>query len=484
MRRLALCALAFAVAGCGLDDKFKGADGLDLSVPDDGGSAIDLDTPAYDLSGPCVASTTSCADASTLSTCNADGMGATTTFCAAGCAASPTAHCKVLVPTLSVAPSDFTVAGINAVTFPAGETRLNSDTGAIAGLVTRTANTVNGNVEVNGGIAFHQKTVNGVTVGVFSFADVTVSNGATLKIFGSSAVALVSQKNFIMSGVIEARPMDGSGTICGSGALVAGPGGFAGGAAGNGGPTSMNGKPGGGMGGGGYGIVSLMVQPSGGGGAGHFTGGGPGSCGCYQGMNQPNGTGGVAYNVAPQGGSGGGGGGAAAGGGGGGSVQIDALGVITIGDGTSAQGINAGACGGQGANGAGGGGAGGRILVEAPIVQIGSQGVLAANGGGGGGFSGTTNSDGSAGGLNNLPSYGANASKFITAAGNGGAGDAAAGTPSLQCTSGCTNQGLGGGGSAGFITINAVAAPSLNAQAVLSPSLASGAASTGTATAN
>jgi len=391
-----------------------------------------------------------------------------------------------MTPSGSVDSSDLTMSGVMPVTFPAGETRLNSDTGAITGMITRPANTINTNVETSSnGIAFHQKMVNSIPVGVFTFADVTVQNGATLKIIGTAAVALVSQKHFVMSGLIEVRPMDGTGAICPPGNVVAGPGGSTGGAAGHGGPTSMSPLPGNGPGGGGAGVVSLMVQPSGGSGAGHAGGGGAASCGCYNGMAQLPGGGGIMFTNAPQGGSGGGGGGAAAGGGGGGSIQIDAAGVITIGDGTGLQGINAGGCGGQGANGGGGGGAGGRIFLEAPYVQIGAQGVLAANGGGGGGYASSTNYDGMAGVLGNTPAYGGGSSQFVSVSGNGGAGDSLAGTSAPACTTGCgPSPGLGGGGSAGRIVVNAAGTPAVNAQGILSPSVMSGAAAFGTTLVN
>ena len=460
-----------------------------MSIDLEPGVAGDLGddmTITADLSGPCTSNDNACLDGSTLSSCNANGVGFTTTNCVAGCAATPTPHCQVLTPSGSVASSDLTMTGVMPVTFPAGETRLNSDTGAITGMITRPANTINTNVETStNGIAFHQKTVNSIPVGVFTFADVTVQNGATIKIIGTAAVALVSQKNFVMSGVIEARPMDGTGAICPSGNVVAGPGGNIGGAAGHGGPSSMSPLPGAGPGGGGAGVVSLMVTPSGGSGAGHAGIGGTASCGCYNGMAQLPGSGGVAFTNAPQGGSGGGGGGAAAGGGGGGSIQIDAAGVITIGDGTGLQGINAGGCGGQGANGGGGGGAGGRVFLEAPYVQIGAQAALAANGGGGGGQASSTNYDGSPGGLDNMPAYGGGSSKFVSVSGNGGAGDSVVGTSAPVCSSGCgPSPGLGGGGSAGRIVINAAGTPAINAQGILSPSVASGAAAFGTATVN
>ncbi len=176
----------------------------------------------------------------------------------------------------------------------------------------------------------------------------------------------------------------------------------------------------------------------------------------------------------------GGGGGLAYGGGGGGVVRLVAANVITIGDGSAIAGVDAGACGGKGARGAGGGGSGGQIRLEAPFVQMNAMGTLAANGGGGGGNLNGTDINGQPGQLNASISFGAGSTQVSSLGGNGGAGDAPAGTaPATGCG---VAEGMGGGGSAGRLQILAKGgAPNIHAQAVLSPSVPTGAATIGSA---
>ena len=153
-------------------------------------------------------------------------------------------------------------------------------------------------------------------MGVFSFRGVTVANGATVKLVGSSAVALVSAGNFFVYGVIDARPMSGTGLLCPT-TLSAGPAGGIGGASGVPGPSAAPGSSGAGPGLGGGGGPHYQSYPGGGGGAGHFASGSAGQSGCYMGNNSNNGgAGGVAYGSGLGAGSGGGGGGDANGGGG------------------------------------------------------------------------------------------------------------------------------------------------------------------------
>jgi hypothetical protein len=209
--------------------------------------------------------------------------------------------------------------------------------------------------------------------------------------------------------------------------------------------------------------------------------GGAGAAGCH--LNapaNPGGTAGTAF-AALAGGSGGGGGGLADGGGGGGSVRLVAGNVITIGDGTSIQGINVGGCGGKAARGGGGGGSGGAISLEAPFVQLGAMGTLAANGGGGGGSPNNVDGDGQPGQLSATPAYGVGSTQVSQLGGNGGAGDAPQGTP--PAGSGCgIIEGLGGGGSAGRLQILSKGnMPTLHAMSVLSPSIMSTAATTAVA---
>ena len=450
----------------------------DGAVPDDAGGGGD------DLAGsvPCTVADNACVDANTLASCRSDGTGLDSIACAAGCSTTGSPHCRLIVPTAPVTTTDSNVAGTAAVNVASGEVRFNSDNGLIAGAITRPANTNLGAVEVHAGIAFH---VAG-GVGIFAFGPLTVAPGATLKIYGTIPVALVSSGDVLVAGIVDARPFDATGALCAG--TVGGPGGGQGGAPGtvvSGMPSS--GSPGTGMGPGGGSTGVTQGGPGGGGGGGHFAGGATGADGCH--LNSPassGGTGGITYGPGLQGGSGGGGAGAfagVAGGGGGGAVQLTATGIVTIGDGTDIEGINAGGCGGVGGTAAGGGGSGGSILVEAPVVQLGIKGTLAANGGGGGANDGSGGNDtGAPGSLSASIAFGGGSSTAGgTRGGNGGAGNTPAGGAPLAA---CTGQGFGGGGAAGRVTINTVGAgPSVNAQAVISPSTASGGATFGTSSA-
>ena len=227
-----------------------------------------------------------------LKICKNDGSGFDMTPCAVGCSITPAPHCTQLQPSAPVTAEDLSANGLVAVTLTAaGDTLLNTDTGAISGAVTRAANTVNTRREVSSGIAFHQ-TADGH--GVFSFASLTVGSSATLKLIGSRAGTLVSAANLVVHGTIEARPMDVSGALCPA-ERVAGPGG------GLGGTKSMliccpmpiSGENGAGPGGGGGAARNaIMGSPGGGGGAGHAAAGGKGGGSCSQ--NQPTDNGGVA----------------------------------------------------------------------------------------------------------------------------------------------------------------------------------------------
>jgi len=388
------------------------------------------------------------------------------------------AHCERFYPSAPISDSDLAVANLVGVMISTGEARFNTDTGAISGMLTRAPNLVASRVEDHDGISFHM-TADGV--GVFGFDSLTVANGATAKLIGTSAVALVAAHNLLVFGVIDARPMDSSGTLCPVNELGAGPGGGAGGAKGMSGPTPKGALPGSGPGGGGG--VDLLIQgdPAGGGGGGHAATGGAGAPGCRMGsVSTGGGKPGAAYRTDFRGGSGGGGGGYADGGGGGGAVQLVAGEVITIGDGKTIAGVNAGGCGGKGSNGpdsGGGGGSGGFIMLEAPIVQFRPKGTLAANGGGGGGGEQLTATEGQPGDLSATLAYGAGSNRYTLLAGNGGAGDMPAGT---SAATGCgLSEGRGGGGSTGLIEIVAQnGTPTLSLQAVLSPSIKSGAATT------
>jgi hypothetical protein len=448
------------------------------------GPGTDASNTMMDGTAPvsCTANSVTCKDAMTLETCNAAGNAVTTKSCVAGCSMSGSAHCETIYPSPPAASADLTAANTMAITFPPGETRINTDTGEMAGAYTRAANGVSANTEVVAGIAFHQ---NNMGTGIFSFASVTVAKGATVKIFGVNAVALVSAGDFVVSGIIDARPFDSTGTLCPT-TPVGGPGGHAGGVSGklNMG-TPVSGGVGGGAGGGAGGMNAIQGNNAGGGGGAYFAQGGAGDQGCHTGTpSTTEGLGGTAFAYSFVGGSGGGGGGnfnGAIGGGGGGAVQIVSGTVITIGEGSAVEGINVGGCGGQGQTGAGGGGSGGTLLLEAPFVQLNAQGVVASNGGGGGGPSMAMTAVGSPGGLTANVSLGVGSFATTVVGGNGGAGMTPIGGQAANTVCG-TTEGYGGGGSAGRIHINTRGGmPTVNANAIVSPTVASGATAYGTA---
>lgn len=471
-----------SVAGSAGGHVDSGVDRTDASSGNDGspnGAEAGVDAAAVDAGSNCTAADNTCTDPTTLNSCNARGTGFDSVSCPAGCVAGPPAHCAKLTPTAPVTSADLTNASVTSVVV-SGNTTFNSDTGEIKGAVTRTANLVTNNLEVISGIGF--RTASDGT-GIFVFNQLVINGSATtVKVVGTAPVAFVAGTNLQLSdGVIDVRPMDASGTLCAAGSF--GPGGSAGGKGGMNGPTPTSGSPGKGPGPGGGGQLVIQGAPSGGGGGGHFKTGGKGGAGCHQGSAaEAGGNGGVAYSARASSGGGGGGYGTGSGigGGGGGSLTLVAGGVLTIGDGTNLVGVNAGGCGGKGAPvGAGGGGSGGSIVLEAPVVQLRAKATLAANGGGGGG---TT--DGQEGQLSNVRSLGYGSSQVSQLAGDGGAGDSPAGTTAFfSCGSG--TEGLGGGGSAGTIRILAAkATPNVNAQSVLSPSLASGGTAYAAATVN
>jgi hypothetical protein len=436
-----------------------------------------VDAARVDAGSKCTAANNICTNPTTLDSCNARGTGFDSVSCPAGCVAGPPAHCAKLTPTAPVTSADLTNASVTSAVV-SGNTTFNSDTGEIKGALTRAANLVTRNLEVISGIGF--RTASDGT-GIFVFNQLVINGSATIvKVVGSAPVAFVAGTNLQLSGgVIDVRPMDASGNLCAVGSF--GPGGSAGGKGGMFGPTPTDGSPGKGPGPGGGGILPLQGDKSGGGGAGHFKTGGKGGAGCRMGSEAfAGGAGGTAYSTRPSSGGGGGGDSSGIGGGGGGSVTLVAGAVLTIGDGTNLVGVNAGGCGGKGSGiGAGGGGSGGSILLEAPVVQLRAKATLAANGGGGGGTA-----DGQEGQLSNVRSLGYGSSQVSQLAGYGGAGDSPAGTTASFGCGGAT-EGLGGGGSAGTVRILAAnATPNVNAQSVLSPSLASGGTAFAAATVN
>ena len=355
-------------------------------------------------------------------------------LCLAGCAETPTPHCKALQPSGPVSASDYDQPGLLGVSIAGMTVTFNTETGEIKGPVTRPAGP-----GITGGIGFRVAAqAGGPSVGVFSVAGFTLANGAIMKFEGKNAFALVSAGTVELDGTVDAscRPMN-----------TPGPGGSLGGTAGM--------ANGGGMGGGTAG-GKIATITTGGGGGGYGDIGGSGAVGAG---STPNG--GVTWGdltsptfiLAGGAGGGQGGGPGADGGGGGGAVQfasndeLRVAGVITV-----------GGCGGLGMvkkGGGGGGGSGGAIVLEAARVTLAATAVLAANGGGGGGGDG-----GKTGGNGNpsvMPAAGGLGAGMGGPGGNGGASN---GMPGLHFTQG-RDVAVGplilggGGGGCGRIAVRA-----------------------------
>jgi hypothetical protein len=171
------------------------------------------------------------------------------------------------------------------------------------------------------------------------------------------------------------------------------------------------------------------------------------------------------------GGSSGGSGDATGTGSGGGAIHLVAGGTFTL---AKDAFITAPGSGGAGGTRASGGGSGGAILIEATTVLV--EGTLAANGGGGGQGGGDPGEDGKPAAT--VGSGGARSVAGTVAArgGDGGAGDTPDGTDGAANG---TNPPGGGGGGAGRIRLNAKAGAVTVTGGTLSPSLATGCATTG-----
>lgn len=428
--------LAFTLLGCGT---FFGLDQPHLG---DGGT----DGPPVPDGGVCTTASVECASADVLRTCNEPGVDPIDTVCAWGCLEAP-AHCGRLVPAGGAVTSDDLAADPQLVDVTVDTVTINSDTGAIGPALTPTSIRGAGEGVVDG-IAFETRG----TASVFRVGSLAIDGPVTVT--GSHAVAVVSAGAIRVNAVVDMR---GTCTL-----TTAGPGGFPGGPAGEA------------AGGSGAGMAGTTIN-EGGGGGGHGGAGGAGGRPFGAGPS-----GGASFgmpDVAQLVGGGGGGGGASvstggAGGGGGGALQLASNTRIEI---ATGGGINAGGCGGKAAPGAqngcgGGGGAGGTILLEAPVITIG--GTLAVNGGGGAGGS-DSGQNGQAGALaRSAASGGAGA-----AGGVGGAGAAAADING-SAGAGAMRSG-GGGGAIGRMRFHTRAgSATIEAAAVLSPSLDDGTTTT------
>lgn len=412
----------------------------DIAITFGSGMDFGLDLGAGDSASGCVSA---CSDPSTLLVCGGDG-GSTAVACALGCSEVGGAHCRLFYPSGQVTRADLTVAGVTPISFTSTTAILHSDTGAIDGA--RPANADPAVLEIQNGIAFHKSG----NVGIFIFGGLTVAPGAAIKLVGANPIALVSNADVTVAGLIQAGPTS-SGT-CGA---QPGPGGGAGGVA-NAGATTIT--PAMGPGAGGSGTAGTSGNFTSGGGGGHGASGGAGGSG----VPGAGGLAGPAYDNTTLnpllGGSGGGASGSSSscGGAGGGGVQLVAVGTITVGGDAVVGGITAG---GGGAVIAGGGGSGGAVLAEALTIRLLNNGGIAVNGGGGGGYRA-----GASGGLNMTPAAGGTAATGFQVGGAGGAAGAVAGGPGLPDSS-------GGGGAVGRIRLNTLSgAASFAGNAFLSPS--------------
>jgi hypothetical protein len=401
-----------------------------------------------------------------LVTCSDDGLSRDETLCPAGCVSGPGPHCGSLVPS-NIGDASLLCAGSSGLPIiePGAESFvLDTDTGSIDayydGSPTRVRPEGTGDI---GGIVFTvrpQADPEMPSLGIFSFADVTVPAGFIVLGVGSNALVILSCGAVTVHGTISASPAapwdpesrDTAGPGGGNGGIVSGEGGHGTGGGGPGAEGSNQVLDGGGGGGafGGIGGNGGSVLT----GAGEIVAGGMGGDAC-----------GSSELIPLMGGSGGGSGhhslgnAAARGGGGGGALQLVSNVSITIEDGGAVDAGGAGggggivstACCGAGA----GGGSGGGILLEAPEVII--RGAVTAAGGGGGG-SARDDIEGGAG----IDGF----TVIAIAAGGAGSGAATSGGSGSDPASGAgsdgedgteaagSTDGGGGGGGAGIIRIN------------------------------
>ncbi len=401
----------------------------------------------------------------TLTACSPGCQGAMLTTCTGpmvscvlGCSDEGDAHCIAPRPSNGVDPA--AADPLSGTTKISASTTFDVDTGAITGGLTRAAVT-----GIDRGIGYFQAPAfafGGAPLGIFVFHNLTIDASVTVQVTGTRAVVWLVGDVANIAGLVDVAAGRGARS-------VPGPGGGAGGTA----TAVAQGCGAGGPGGRGPG------SNDGGGG-----GGGAGTAGAAGGTGQntttdiaPGGVAGSAClpsNLEPlRGGSGGGIGGVgsaptpANGGGGGGALQITALGSLEI-TGT----INAGGAGGEGgtgvaansefgSNAGGGGGTGGAILLEAPVVTVGSTAIVAANGGGGGGagdnvLAGNPGDSARASLTRAAGGLGAPPDVRTTGGGSGGAGGVAGMAPVIggggSVTIAMANGG-GGGGAVGAITL-------------------------------
>ncbi len=452
--------LMVALGACSFDKAGIGAGGSDAP----GGIDAATDGPPADTA--CAASCVG----NVLKGCE----GAPDMTCALGCSTSGGAHCGAIVPSNGVTLEDLTgVTGGFTTTVPADtstrhEYTINTDTGLIqdwgvAGFPNGTPTTVRAaGTGVKNGMTFRTT----AALAVLGVDHVTLARETVVYGFGSRPLAIISEGDVAIEGALDfsAGCYDADGvtflTSCA-------------GAGGGAGSTSENAT---GCGAGQDGVDS---HSTGGGGGGFAAAGGKG--GDFMGAS--GGLGGTTAacpgaTLEPLKGGGGGGAGrkgkGGAGGGGGGGIQITSLtriGLIHATGGVNDTMIYVAGAGGAGATeaniGGGGGGAGGAILLEAPMVQLGTAAILAANGGGGGGGRQATQAaDGAYGTKTQAQAAGGAGDAVVATTGRGGVGGARLGGAAAG-TGGGDGTG-GGGGGVGRIRINALS-PTTTTGAVVSP---------------
>jgi hypothetical protein len=343
---------------------------------------------------------------------------------------------------------------------PSVDVIIDTDSGAISpNLPGELVTNVSGEYDCGGG---HKKRMR-----VFSFTEVNIPEGVTVRVRGNNALAIVASGKIVIRGTIDAH---GGRKACLSADLwCAGPGGFEGGRSASQSPSAGEGPGGGGAG---FAQQPADNDETGGGGAGYGALGGAGGDET-DGPRHSGGSQGKPYGkdslVPLCGGSGGGAGGGGVGwtnsshgGGGGGAVQLVSAQSVEIQCTAAACGVWVSGAGGQADHdstyddGGGGGGSGGAVLIEAPSVTIGPNALISAAGGGG------------AGGYNNEQNcIDGQDGPFSTAQAAGGGGVAAGGmgggdvTPQGAAGTGYGDGTAGGGGAAGRIRVNSFNAASI-----------------------
>ena len=215
--------IALLVAGCKTN-------GPAAALPD---ADVTADATPDAAAPACVASTTACiGDA--IVTCGADGNPTNTTQCDLGCDPSGvTPVCFVLEPSNLAADSRDTGAGSD-LTVTSGVMALDTGSGCDA-VVTQTS---------------------GPAICVRRFATVSIAQGATLRVTGTRALALVATTAFTLDGTIDASADGPSASV----AAIAGPGApFATGNGGNGTANTPS-VAGGGAGGGTAGLLLIGAR--------------------------------------------------------------------------------------------------------------------------------------------------------------------------------------------------------------------------------